>query len=782
MKYQSNDIVKELSTNFIEYAAAVNTDRAIPDARDGLKPVAKRIIWSAFEEKRFFNKPHVKAARIVGDVMGKYHPHGDSSIYGAMVRLSQDWVMRYPLIDWHGSNGNISGDGPAAARYTEARLAKISEDGLLNHIKENNVNFIPNYDESLDEPTCLPSSFPNLLCNPNSGIGVAMACNWAPHNLRDVASAIYTYMDGGVPVIPGPDFPTGGVIINGKEASDIVSKGRGTIKIRARYKEEKNKIIFYEVPYGETIEGLLAELGEACEKGDIKGVVDAHDESNKKGIRIVVEVARGMEPSVVAENIYSKTSFQTSFAYNQVALVNKTPTELSLRDCCKIYVEHNKECLIKELNFNLQKATDRLEIVNGLLKALVSIDEIVAMIRASESAAAAREVLINKYGFTENQAKAILAMRLSSLAKLEALELNKEADELNERINNIQSIISSDEKQLGIIKERLEELVKKYGDDRRTEITNIEIKKAEKEVKMVQPEDVVVVVTDGGDIKRVPKKSFKIQHKAGKGVKAADDNILTSFATNTLDTAMIFTSAGKVYRILVDKIPEGNNSTKGVKLSSLFPFELTEKVQAVINLKHKTNAEYVIFFTKQGLIKKTELSEYMNLKKATGSQAIKLKDGDSIANVTFLKDEEVLVLTKKGMSIRFETKNINPIGRVTSGRKAVKLNDGDEVLVGLPINRKEEEKYLVAATADGYCIKVPISDFNTQTIGGKGMKYIAASDTVVNGNICTDEDNLIIFGEKYSKAIAVSEVTGNSRGSAGRRVVKDDRIKNLTKI
>lgn len=779
---QSNDIVNELSTNFIEYAVACNTDRAIPDARDGLKPVAKRIIWSAFEEKRFFNKPHVKAARIVGDVMGKYHPHGDSSIYGAMVRLSQDWVMRYPLIDWHGSNGNISGDGPAAARYTEARLAKISEDGLLNHIKENNVNFIPNYDESLDEPVCLPSSFPNLLCNPNSGIGVAMACNWAPHNLRDVASAIYTYMDGGIPVIPGPDFPTGGVIINGKEASDIVSKGRGTIKIRARYKEEKNKIIFYEVPYGETIEGLLAELGEACEKGDIKGVVDAHDESNKKGIRIVVEVARGMEPSVVAENIYSKTSFQTSFAYNQVALVNKTPTELSLKDCCRIYVEHNKECLIRELNFNLQKATDRLEIVNGLLKALVSIDEIVAMIRASESAAAAREVLISKYEFTENQAKAILAMRLSSLAKLEALELNKEANELNEQINNIQGIISSDEKQVEVIKERLEELVKKYGDDRRTEITNIEIKKAEKEVKMVQPEDVVVVVTDGGDIKRVPKKNFKIQRKAGKGVKAADDNILTSFATNTLDTAMIFTSAGKVYRILVDKIPEGNNSTKGVKLSSLFPFEPTEKVQAVINLKHETNAEYVVFFTKQGLIKKTELSEYMNLKKGTGSQAIKLKDGDSIANVTFLKDEEVLVLTKKGMSIRFETKNINPIGRVTFGRKAIKLNDGDEVLVGLPINRKEEEKYLVAAITDGYCIKVPISDFNTQAIGGKGMKYIAASDTVVNGNICTDEDNLIIFGEKYSKAIAVSEVTENSRGSAGRRVVKDDRIKNLTKI
>ena len=776
---QSNDIVNELSTNFIEYAAAVNTDRAIPDARDGLKPVAKRIIWSAFEEKRFFNKPHVKAARIVGDVMGKYHPHGDSSIYGAMVRLSQDWVMRYPLIDWHGSNGNISGDGPAAARYTEARLAKISEDGLLNHIKENNVNFIPNYDESLDEPVCLPSSFPNLLCNPNSGIGVAMACNWAPHNLRDVASAIYTYMDGGIPVIPGPDFPTGGVIINGKEASDIVSKGRGTIIIRAKYKEEKNKIIFYEVPYGETIEGLLAELGEACEKGDIKGVVDAHDESNKKGIRIVVEVARGMEPSIVAENIYSKTSFQTSFAYNQVALVNKTPTELSLKDCCRIYVEHNVECLIKELNFNLQKATDRLEIVNGLLKALVSIDEIVAMIRASESAAAAREVLINKYEFTENQAKAILAMRLSSLAKLEALELNKEAEELNERINNIQSILSSEQLQFDHIKRRLEELVKKYGDDRRTEITNIEIKKEEKEKKEIIPEDVVVIVNQNGNIKRVPKNKFKIQHKRNKGIKTIDEAILSSFSTNTLDTLFIFTIKGKMYRLGVDKIPEGN-----INLSSILKLDNGDSIATVVNMKNETNAEYVVFFTKQGLIKKTELSEYMGIKRSTGIQAIKFKDGDSLANVTLLKDEDVIVITKHGMCIRFATKDILPIGRVTAGRKAIKLNSDDEVVIGLPINKKDEQKNLIVGTANGFMSKIPIETFNNQAPNGKGLRCIktAATDMVINGTICTDEDNLLIVGMAHSKAISVSEVVQTPRDSTGRAIIKDEKLKNLVKI
>ena len=779
------DIIEEMSKNFIEYAVACNTDRAIPDARDGLKPVAKRIIWSAFEEKRFFSKPHVKAARIVGDVMGKYHPHGDSSIYGAMVRLSQDWVMRYPLIDWHGSNGNITGDGPAAARYTEARLAKVSEDGLLNHIKENNVDFIPNYDESLSEPICLPSAFPNLLVNPNSGIGVAMACSWGCHNLSDVANAIYSYMDGDVPIIAAPDFPTGGLIINGDECADIISKGRGTVKIRARYKTEGNKIIFYEVPYGQTIEGLLKELGDVCEKKEIEGVSDAHDESNKKGIRIVIEVSRGHEPDVVAERIYQKTNFQSSFSYNQVALIDKTPTELSLEDCCRVYVKHNQECLIKELNFNLIKATDRLEIVNGLLKALVSIDEIVAMIRGSESAAAARETLINKYGFTENQAKAILAMKLSSLAKLEALELNKEAEELNEKINNIQNILSDRKLQLEHIKLRLEELVKKYGDERRTEVTNIEIKKeVVKEKKEVVPEDVVVVLTNNGDIKRVPKVSFKVQKKSGKGVKTVEENILSSFATNTLDTVMIFTSTGKMYKLPVDKIPVGDNKSNGVNLNTFFNFEPTERLQAAINLKEDTNAEYVVFFTAQGLIKKTKLEEYKNLKKNSGTPAIKLKDGDTIASVTFLKDEDVVVMTKKGMCIRFETKSISPIGRVTSGRKAIKLAEGDSVLVGLPINRKLEQKFILLGSQRGNVCKIPVETFTNQAPNGKGLRgmKIADPDTIINGIICTNDDNLLIIGTKHSKTISVSEIVQTPRDSTGRALVKDENIKNLVKL
>ena len=775
---QTSDLINELGTNFIEYAVAVNTDRAIPDARDSLKPVAKRILWSAFEEGRAYNKPHVKSARIVGDVMGKYHPHGDSSIYGAMVRLSQSWIMRYPLIDWHGNNGNIAGDGPAAARYTEARLAKISEDGLLNNIKKANVDFIPNYDETLDEPVCLPSGFPNLLCNPNSGIGVAVASSWACHNLRDVAEAIYSFMDGIDPSIPAPDFPTGGLIINGNECPDIISKGRGSVKIRARYNIEGNKIIFYEIPYGQTIEGLLSELGDACEKKVIEGIIDAHDESNKKGIRIVITVAKGIDPYKVAELIYSKTNFQTSFSYNQVALVDKTPTELTLKDCCRIYVKHNRECLIKELNFDLEKATARLEIVKGLLKALEDIDNIIALIKKSENSTKAKEALIEKYNFTENQAKAILAMRLSSLTKLDSIELNKEAEELSKKIYDLSYLLQSKQAQLNEIRARLEKLVEKYGDDRRTEITNLTITPEEKEKKEIIPKDVVLTINQAGTIKVTPRVNFKPQKKSNKGIKTVDDTILSTISTNTLDTLMIFTSAGKMYKILVDKLVDG------VNVKTIFPFEFDEKIQAVINLKDKTNAEYAVFFTKNGLIKKTDINEYKEVKRNNGTQAIKLKEGDELVNVTFLKDEDVLVLTKKGMCIRFETKTISPIGRITSGRKAIKLSEGDSVLVGLPINRKSEQKFLIAGSRNGNVVKIPIESFVNQGIAGKGVKYIslAAADIVINGIICTNDDNLLVIGTKHSKTVDINEIVQTPRDSTGRAIVKDEQIKNLVKL
>ena len=777
-----NDLINELGTNFIEYAVAVNTDRSIPDAKSGLKPVAKRILWSAFEEGRVFSKPHVKAARIVGDVMGKYHPHGDSSIYGAMVRLSQDWVMRYPLIDWHGNNGNIAGDGPAAARYTEARLSKIAEEGMLTGIKKKNVDFIPNYSEDAEEPITLPTIFPNLLCNPNSGIGVAMACNWLPHNLNEVAQAIYDYMDDKEPMIPGPDFPTGGIIINKNDIPAIMRTGHGSVKVRGRYKVEKNNIVFYEIPYGTTIEGIMTEIGQICDEKGIEGISDIRDESNKKGLRIVIECQKGSNPDGIAQKLYAKTSLQTSISYNQVALVSKTPTELNLKQCLEIYLKHNHKCLIKEAEFDLIKAKARLEIVRGLLIALEDIDNVIALIKKSESAAAAKVSLIEKYNLSENQAKAILDMKLSRLAKLEKIELQKEEEELLSQIDYCNRIIEAKLVRDSIIRDRLEAIVRKFGDARKTELTHIEIKPEEKEIIEVIPEDVVVILSQTGDIKRIPAKSFKVQKRNGKGVKNEGDAILDVISTNTIDNLMLFTSKGKMYRLLVDNVPAGTNASKGVNISSLLNIEPDEKVIAMTSLNRKTDAEYVVFVTKQGLIKKTALEEYKSVKRNTGIAAIKLKEGDSIANVTFLKDEEIIVITKEGMSIHFTTADINPIGRATSGVKSIKLDDGDEVLIGLPIHKKTDNVAII--TTKGLGKKVALEEFPLQGRGGKGVyahKPSEMTGKIAGAAMVDNEDNILVVGKPNSICISAEDMPTTGRAAAGNIIIKNE-VKHIVKI
>lgn len=777
-----NDLTKELSTNFIEYAVACNTDRAIPDAKSGLKPVAKRILWSAFEEKRFSSKPHVKAARIVGDVMGKYHPHGDSSIYGAMVRLSQPWVMRYPLIDWHGNNGNIAGDGPAAARYTEARLSKIAEEGMLNGIKKNNVDFIPNYDETLEEPVTLPSAFPNLLCNPNTGIGVAMACNWAPHNLNDVAKAITDYLDGAVPMLDGPDFPTGGLIINKNDIPKIMETGHGTVKIRARYNIEGNKIIFYEIPYGETIEGLIAQVGKACEDKDIEGISDIHDESSKK-IRIVVTCEKGVDPSSIVAKLYNKTNFQSSFSYNQVALIDKTPTELNLKDAIKIYVDHNLECIVKECNFDLTKAKDRLEIVNGLLKALEDIDNIIALIKASESAAAAKINLIAKYSFTENQAKAILAMRLSSLAKLEKIELEEEKAELEDKINDLIDILANEDRQKNILKIKLNDLVKKYGDARRTELAQIEITKEEKEKAEIIPEDVVIIVNNLNEVKRIPKKNFKVQHRRGVGVKTASESTRLMLATNTIDTLMIFTSEGKMYRLNVDKIPEGTNASRGVNLKTILKLDDKENIQEIASARGEKPADYVVFFTKNGLVKKTKFEEYVNTKKTTGIQAIKIKENDELAFVRFMNDnEKIILVTEQGYAIKFTFNDIKPIGRLTSGVKGINLRDGDGI-TGV-INFSSNEDYVVLITKEGKSKRMLISDFTIQNRGGRGNMALKLdpNDYVAAALSATEKNLVLIAGNPNSICVPVNEISIQSKLGGGTKIIERSVVKSATII
>lgn len=782
-KYKNNDIQYELGRNFIEYAVAVNSDRSIPNAKDGLKPVAKRILWGAEDKTKCpSNKPHVKAAKLVGDIMGTYHPHGDSSIYGALVRLSQPWIMRYPLIDFHGNNGNIIGDGPAHMRYTECRLSKLTEDGLLEGIKKENVDFIPNYDETTEEPVSLPSIFPNLLCNPNSGIGVAMACSWAPHNLGEVATAINDYLADKEPSLPGPDFPSGGIIINSKDIPEIMRTGRGTVKIRSKYYIDKQKIIITEIPYGTSVETLMTEIGEVSDSKEIEGIDNIRDESNKKGVRIVIECDKGVNPATIITKLFAKTNLQSSFSYNQVALVDKVPTELNLKDCIKIYVNHNIDCILRETKFDFNKATDRLEIVNGLLRALEDIDNIIALIKKSESAAAAKDNLIAKYQFTENQAKAILAMRLSSLAKLEKVELNKEAEELHNTIKELTNILNSEDKQKDILKNRLADLVKKYGDARRTELTQIDIKPEDKEIEEVVPEDVVVILSQTGEIKRIPASNFKPQRRNGKGIKSKDEAIMSTISTNTIDNLLLFTKSGKMFKMVVDNIPIGSNISKGVLVNTLINIDPNDEVVAMTALSRENDAKFVIFFTKQGLIKKTCLDEYTTVKRSTGIAAIKLNEGDSIANIEFINNENVLVITKNGMSINFETKTINAIGRVTAGVKAIKLAENDEVIVGLPIYNDKSNVAIISTK--GYGKITDIKEFTPQGRGGKGLMIYKPTDvfgSIAGAALVKDDDKILLNGSPNSICVTASELPLLSRTSYGNIILKAN-ILSIVKI
>ena len=776
------DVTKELSQNFIEYAAAVNTDRSIPDAKSGLKPVARRIIFGAFDTGRTSNKPYVKNARIVGDVMGSLHPHGDSSIYGALVRLSQGWIMRYPLIDFHGNQGSINGDGPAAMRYTEGRLAKLAEEGLLAGLKKKCVDYVPTYDDSDEEPITLPAVFPNLLCNPNSGIGVAMACNWACHNLREVEAAIIDYMDGKEPMLPGPDFPTGGIIINKNDIPNIMKTGRGSVKIRARYEVKKNTIIFTEIPYGTTVEALLAEIGEVCEAENI-GVTDVKDQTDTRGVKIVLECDKNANPEIIVQKLFAKTNLQSSFAYNQVALVDKVPTEMNLKDCCAVYVKHNIECIVREAQFDLEKATDRLHIVEGLLKALEDIDNIVALIRKSASAADAKVALIEKYKFSEAQAKAILDMKLAKLANLEKVELQNEKAELEKTIKDLTALIGNEELQKTELKSRLAAIVKKYGDDRRTELAQIEITKEEKEIAFVEPEKCVVVMSKGGLIKRIPTASFRTQKRNGKGVKTQDDINSAVIRTNTIDSLMVFTDQGKMYRILVDNIPVGTNVSKGISLHQLIEMQDNENPSIIYSIYRDTDAKFVLFVTKNGLVKKTSLEEYIKTKKKTGIAAISLKEGDSLASVSLVKDEDIVLLTAGGMGIRFNTSDVAATSRATSGVKGITLKENDYVVAAMPVRHSEDQ--IAVFAKGGLGKKFPMNELPVQKRAGKGLicyKPTENTGNVTAGALLSDEDSILLIGDKSSICIAATEVPVLSRVSIGNQLIKNGTIYSVSKV
>lgn len=775
------DLVNELGENFIEYAVAVNTDRAIPDATNGLKPVAKRLIYCAYDNGYFSKKPHVKCASIVGSTIADWHPHGDTSAYGALVRLAQDWVMRYPLIDWHGNKGNRDGDPCAHYRYTEARLASITEDGLLEGMKKSVVNFGPNFSETKQEPETFPSYFPNLLCNPNTGIGVAMACNWAPHNLKEVAQAIFDYLDGKEPMLPGPDFPTGGLIINKDDIPTIMRTGHGSVKIRGKYNIDGNSIIFYELPYGVITENLMDQIGKACDEGHIEGVSDIRNESTlKKGFRLVIECNKDANMNKTIFQLFKHTDLQSSFSYNQVALIGKTPTELNLKDCCKIYVEHNVECIKRETNFDLNKCKDKLEIVNGLLRALEDINNIIELIKKSESAAAARTFLQQKYQFSESQAKAITDMRLGKLAGLEKIELQNEKAALQAEADRLTAILNNLSEEL---RKRLQKIVNKYGDDRRTELTQIVEPKSteEKKIAAIPPEKCVVVLTDGGSIKRIKSTSFRAQKRGGKGIKSQDDITSMVLRTNTVDSLMIFTNQGNMYRLIVDDIPEGTNASKGTPVRALVSMENGEKPEVIYSIYRDTDAKYVVFVTKQGYVKRTSLDEYIGTKKKGGIKALNLHNGDSIASVFLANDENIIILSKNGYAIRCKGTEFPSSGRITMGYKGINLHDGDEVIAALPI--RDVNDSVAIFSKNGLARRVKLTAFTTQARNGRGTIYAKDADTA-GACLVSDGDIILICGNKSSLCIKAEDLPPEtaSKTTMGNIVIKGNIVTGVSKV
>ena len=773
------ELTHELGTNFINYAMAVNTDRSIPDATTGLKPVHKRILYCALDDGNTSNKKHVKCANIVGSMLAKWHPRGDTAVYDALVRLAQPWIMRYPLIDFHGNRGNQIGDPPAHYRYTECRLAKISEDGILDGVKKHCVDFVPNFDETREEPVNLPAVFPNLLCNPNSGIGVALACSWAPHNLREVAAAINDYLDGKEPMLPGPDFPTGGLVLNKDDIPKIMSTGKGTVRIRAKYECDGNDIIFNEIPYGLTVEKVVQELNDLADiDGKLDGVSEIKDETTKKSVRIVLRCKKDANIAKIISTVFAETSLQTSFSYNQVALVDGEPKLLNLKDCIEVYVKHNLSCIVKEYNFNLNKAKARLHIVEGLLKALEDIENIISTIRSSDTTANAKKALQEKYGFSEEQAKAITDMKLGKLASLEKVEIENERAELLSTIENIMEILNSRDRQISMLRERLDTIVKKYGDDRITELAQIAIEKKQKEPIVVEPKDCVIIITSKNTIKRIDAKSFKPQKRNTTGVKTGSDMIIFSQKTNTQDVLMVFTSKGKMYRLLVDNIPEGTNASAGAPLSSLIEFEDGEKPMAFTTLSADNDKKFIFFATKKGIIKKVPLEEYNSLKR-TGVTAIKFKEGDELAAVTFINQEEMMLVTKNGMSIRFAAADMPISSRTAQGVKGMNVAEDDQVITALPISNPAG--YLAIVSIDGLGKRTELKEFTIQNRGGKGLSCY--KNPIAGAELVVDDDMLLISGDKTSIVVKATELPILNRTSLGNIMLKNnEKVISIAKI
>ena len=784
-------IIQEVEQSFLDYSLSVITDRAIPSAEDGLKPVARRILWDMFDKGYTNNKKFVKCAQPVGDTMGRFHPHGDSSIYGALVWLSQPWNMRYPLISFHGNNGSRDGDEAAAYRYTECKLSKMGEE-MLADIKKNTADWQLAYTDEEEEPVYLPGRIPNLLVNGTSGIAVAMACSFAPHNLREVMDAANYLLEHPnceikelLQFISGPDFPTGGIIVNKDELPSAYLTGKGRARIRGEYVIESSKsgdsIVFTSIPYKVSKEDLVLEIDDLCEKGVIEGVSAIRDESNKDGVRFVIELAKGVSSEPIIAKLFKNTRLEDTYSINQVALVDKKPRLLNLKQLLEIYTEHQRDVLLRKTAFDANKIKHRINILEGLLIALEDIDNVIKMIKNSESAAAAKTALMAAYHLNEDQAKAILDMKLAKLAKLEKVEIQKEKEDLETELARLNTILANPIPELINI---FTTIKKTYGDDRRSTIIQIAAAtKEEKEIEFVEPEKCVVIMTEGGLIKRIPASNFRTQKRNGKGVKSQDDITQAVIRTNTIDSLMVFTDKGRMYRLLVDNIPEGTNLNKGQSIKSLIAMETDEEPTVIYSIYRDTDAQYVLFVTKNGLVKKTTLDEYIKTKKKTGIAAITLRDDDELAAVSLIKDEPLILLTSGGMGIRFDSKEISATSRATSGVKGIALADGDSVVAALPIRDMNDK--IAVFSANGLAKKFPITELTAQKRAGKGLVCYKPTNTtgnIVAAALISDEDNILVVGTPASICISAKEVPELGRVSIGNQVIKNSKINSVSKV